>query len=311
MKEQFSQVLLPLGDGYLPRVAETLLVLLVYLSLRVAYRRALERVVRQGERRFHLVKVGRLALNTLLVLSLYQLWLDRGWSLASFVGLLSAGFAIVFREPLLNFAGWIYLLTRRPFKIGDRVQLGQAYAGDVVDIGTSDFTLMEIGNWVDADQSTGRIVHVPNGLLFTQPLANYSEGFPLLWNELEVLLTYESDWRQAMQMLEQIAEQHCEVDEEARERTRAQLAESKRYLISYNHLSPSVYVSKADSGVMLTLRYLCEPRRRRGTESKLWQEIFAALLGRDDISLAYPTRRIVGDAGSGKLDFSEKTRDCL
>lgn len=284
-----------LGDGYLVRGVETLALLLLYFFLRAAVSRLGDGMIRDVERRFHFVKYVRLLLNAILLLCLYQLWLQRGgWSVASFIGLLSAGFAIVFREPLLNLAGWLYILVRRPFNMGDRVQVGDQYAGDVVDIGSTDFTLMEIGNWVDADQSTGRIVHVPNGLLFTQPVANYSEGFPLLWNELQVLLTYESDWRQAKQLLQKIADERCEIDPEAQEKTRQELARFKRYMISYTHLTPSVYVSKDPSGVLLTIRYLCQPRRRRLSESELWEAIFTELLRHPDIEFAYPTRRLVG-----------------
>lgn len=295
MKEQWSQLLTSLGDGYMLRIVETLALFLVYLFLRAALGRLGDGMIRDAERRFHFVKYIRLLLNIVLLLCLYQLWLDRGgWSVASFIGLLSAGFAIVFREPLLNLAGWLYILLRRPFNMGDRIQVGDKYAGDVVDIGSSDFTLMEIGNWVDADQSTGRIVHVPNGLLFTNPVANYSEGFPLLWNELEILLTYESDWRQAKAILQRVADENCALDPQAQEKTREELAKFKRYLISYTHLTPSVYVAKDPSGILLTIRYLCEPRRRRTTESELWQAIYTELLGREDIAFAYPTRRLVG-----------------
>jgi small-conductance mechanosensitive channel len=60
--------------------------------------------------------------------------------------------------------------------VGDRVQLGE-YRGDVIDQRIFMFSLLEIGNWVDADQSTGRVIHLPNGKIFTEVLANYGQGF--------------------------------------------------------------------------------------------------------------------------------------
>ena len=39
-----------------------------------------------------------------------------------------------------------------PFKIGDRIQI-QDHQGDVIDIGVFKFTLLEIGNWVDANRN--------------------------------------------------------------------------------------------------------------------------------------------------------------
>ena len=59
------------------------------------------------------------------------------------------------------------------------------------------FTLLEIGNWVDADQTTGRVVHVPNGKIFTEPLVNYNQGLEYIWNEVSVTVTFESNWRKA------------------------------------------------------------------------------------------------------------------
>jgi small-conductance mechanosensitive channel len=72
-------------------------------------------------------------------------------------------------------AGWVYILSRRPFQVGDRIEVNQ-FKGDVVDIRLFRFSLMEIQGWVDAEQSTGRLVHVPNGVVFNREVANYTEG---------------------------------------------------------------------------------------------------------------------------------------
>jgi small-conductance mechanosensitive channel len=70
----------------------------------------------------------------------------------------------------------VFIVARRPFGPGDRIKIGP-HAGDVVDRGIFQFAIMEIGNWVQADQGTGRMIHVPNAQVFTEPLANYSDGF--------------------------------------------------------------------------------------------------------------------------------------
>ena len=69
-------------------------------------------------------------------------------------------------------------------------------------------TLMEIGNWVDADDHTGRLIHVPNGLIFSATLANYGKGFKYIWNEMPVLVTFESDWRKAKKILVKIVHEN-------------------------------------------------------------------------------------------------------
>src|SRR3989441_12617332 len=107
-----------------------------------------------------------------------------------------SGLAIALKDPVTNLAGWIFIVWRRPFEVSDRVEIG-GHKGDVIDIRLLQFTLNEIGNWVNADQSSGRIIHIPNGKVFTEPVANYDKGFKYIWNEVPVLVTFESDWRQA------------------------------------------------------------------------------------------------------------------
>ena len=77
-------------------------------------------------------------------------WLEDIQSMAVYLGLVSAGLAIALKDPLTNLAGWVFILWRRPFVVGDRIQIGQ-HAGDVIDLRIFQFTILEIGHWVDAD----------------------------------------------------------------------------------------------------------------------------------------------------------------
>ena len=217
-----------------------------------------------------------------------RMWFAGVQALATFLGLLSAGLAIALKEPVSNLAGWAFILWRRPFEVGDRVQIGP-HAGDVIDLGLFQFTLNEIGAWVNADQSTGRIIHVPNGKVFADPVANYNKGFKYIWNEVPVLVTFESDWRKAKQLLTKIALKHAEhLTAQAEQEL---LTASRQYLINYRKLTPIVYTKVVDSGVELTIRYLIEPRKRRGTEHAIWEEILTEFASAPDIDLAYHTTR--------------------
>jgi small-conductance mechanosensitive channel len=232
-------------------------------------------------------------------LLLVQVWFTAISSLGTFLGLVSAGLAIALKDLVTDLAGWMFILWRKPFELGDRVQLGDN-AGDVVDIRVFAFTMMEIGNWVGADQSTGRIIHVPNGKIFTEPLANYTGGFPFLWNELAVLLTFESDWKKAKSILGEIATAETEGVSQEAEQTLKRT--SKRFLIHYSRFTPAVYTSVRDSGVLLTIRYLCRPRQRRGTAQAMWERILDAFHGHSDIDFAYPTQRVYLNPVEGKAD---------
>lgn len=231
------------------------------------------------------------------VLAVVQIWLEAMRSLGTFLGLLSAGLAIALKDLVADLAGWVFILWRRPFDLGDRIQLGD-HAGDVVDIRIFAFTIMEIGNWVGADQSTGRMIHMPNAKVFTEPLANYTASFPFLWNELKVLVTFESDWKRAKEILTTISMEETEGVSKEAERTLRQT--QKRFLIHYRKLTPVVYTTVEDSGVLLTIRYLCRPRQRRGTAEAIWERILEAFAEHDDIDLAYPTQRVYLNPVEGK-----------
>ncbi len=226
-----------------------------------------------------------------------RMWFAGVQALATFFGLLSAGLAIALKEPVSNLAGWAFIMWRRPFEVGDRVQIG-AHAGDVIDLGVFQFTLNEIGAWVQADQSTGRIIHVPNGKVFTDPVANYNKGFRYIWNEVPVVVTFESDWRKAKHILGKIALKHAEhLTAQAEQEL---LAASQQYLINYRKLTPIVYTNVVDYGVQLTIRYLIEPRKRRGTEHAIWEDILTEFADCQDIDLAYHTTRSFKYTDEGK-----------
>jgi len=66
---------------------------------------------------------------------------------------------------------------------------------------------------------------------------------------------------------------------------------SQQYLINYRKLTPIVYTNVVDYGVQLTIRYLIEPRKRRGTEHAIWEDILTEFASAPDIDLAYHTTR--------------------
>lgn len=222
------------------------------------------------------------------IIMIGAVWVPAFKQFGAFLGLITAGLAIALKDPITNLAGWLFILFRKPFVVGDRVQVGE-HTGDIIDIRLFQFTMLEIGNWVEADQSTGRIIHLPNGKVFLEPQANYSTGFEYIWNEIKVLITFESNWTKAKGILEEIIKKHAKnVDLKAEQEI---LKASKNYMIYYKNLTPIVYTSVKESGVQLTLRYLCNPRRRRGSEHEIWEKILIEINTHDDINFAYPTTR--------------------
>lgn len=226
-----------------------------------------------------------------------RIWFEGLASLATFLGLLSAGLAIALRDPVTDIAGWLFIIWRTPFDIGDRIQIDDV-KGDVIDQRLFKFTVLEIGNWVHADQSTGRVIHMPNHKIFNSSIANYTSDFEFIWNEIPVLVTFESNWEKAKEILQRVADKHLQDYTQQAERMVRRAAKS--YLIQYQYLTPIVYTEVADSGVKLTIRHLTDPRKRRSLLQSMWEDILDEFAQHDDIDLAYPTYRIFRNPEEGK-----------
>lgn len=233
----------------------------------------------------------------LYIVILGSVWLNGLKSLSTFFGLLSAGIAISLKDILTNIAGWIYILMRKPFVLGDRIEI-DGHIGDVIDIHIFRFVILEVGNWVDAHQSTGRIIYIPNGKIFTKPLANFHSGFKYIWNELPILVTFESNWKKAKDILSEISNTAIE---EVRDTMQDQIRDaSQKYMIRFGVLTPTVYTSVRDSGVLLTIRYVCDPRKKRSSEQTIWESVLNEFGKCNDIDFAYPTQRFYNNQVEGK-----------
>ncbi|MFB3142009.1 MAG: mechanosensitive ion channel family protein [Acidobacteriota bacterium] len=281
------------------RVITSLAIVAVILILRGLVVWIIVRRTEDVRFRYHARKVSGYVSASLALLLLGRIWLTGFQDIGTFLGLVSAGLAIALKDLVASVAGWIYLLWRRPFEVGDRIQIGE-HAGDVIDIRLFRFTLIEIGNWVEADQSTGRVILIPNSHILMKAIANYSKGFRYIWNELPVLVTFESNWSKAKAILQKIIDDHSAYLSESAMLSVRKAAQ--RSMIIYSTLTPKVWTSVAESGVLLTIRYLCDPRKRRGTAETIWEDILTEFGKCDDIDFAYPTMRRYMNLEEGKRE---------
>lgn len=280
---------LGIEPGTQGRILASLLVVVALVLARWSIVRAIGRRLTEGDEAVYRARKITAYTATLVgAVTLAFIWLAAFSDFPTFLGLVSAGVAIGLSDLLKNMAGWAYIVTRRPFRVGDRVEFRDT-RGDVIDVRLFRFTLMEVGNWVGADQSTGRLVHVPNGLLFTHEVANYTEGFPFLWDELPVLVTFESDYRRAEAIIYEAMRGHVPNIEAQAAREIRETA--RRYQIKLGALTPIVYLSVRDSGVLLTGRYLTEARGRRTIEQAVWRAALDGIRAEPLVELAYPTTR--------------------
>ena len=266
----------------------SILILIAFGLIRFAVLKIVWRLTEDPRSRYTWKRTVSFTVGFLTLVLIAGVWIDAFNQFGAFLGLLTAGLAIALKDPLTNIAGWIFILTRKPFVLGDRVQIGE-HKGDVIDIRLFQFTILEIGNWVNAEQSTGRIIHLPNGSIFTRSQANYTTGFKYIWNELAVLVTFESQWELAKTILSKIIKEHAEsLSKDAEKKI---IEASKKYMIYYRVLTPTVYTSVEESGILLTMRFLCDARKRRSTEHEIWEDILKEFARHKEIEFAYPTQR--------------------
>jgi small-conductance mechanosensitive channel len=302
MQVWFDQLteLTGLSAVVLERVLETLAVLVVVLLSRILALRVMRRRIDDVKRSYYWRRVVNYAAGFLVVALVGHIWFSGLQNLGTFLGLVSAGVAVALSDLLTNLAGWVFVMTRRPFVVGDRIQIGDT-TGDVIDIRLFQTYLLECGAWVDADQSTGRIVMVPNGAVFKQTTANYTRGFEHIWDELPVLITFESDWRRAKEILVEIAGAHAEhLSKGAQEQIRRA---ARKHMIFFRNLTPIVYTDVKESGVQLSIRFLTNPRQRRSAKERIWEAILDAFEAEPRIDLAYPTVRYYRGYVEGKPEM--------
>jgi small-conductance mechanosensitive channel len=198
---EFIQNLTGFGPEAQAKLLQSIVIILLLGAVRWSVHRVLRRRVEDVSQRYYWTRVTTYTIAVIGILMVARVWFSGIGSVIEYLGIVSAGLVIAMHEAVANLAGWGFILSRRPFQVGDRIQIGEN-AGDVIDIRLFQFSVLEIRNWVDADQSTGRILHIPNGKVFRETLANFTRGFNFVWHEIPVLITFESNWQQAEEILQ-------------------------------------------------------------------------------------------------------------
>ncbi len=186
------------------------------------------------------------------------------------IGVAGAGVAFALQEVIASFAGWFAISLASFYRPGDRVQLG-GIKGDVIDIGILRTTIMEIGEWVDGDLYTGRIVRIANSFVFKEPVFNYSGDFPFLWDEITVPVRNGSDWKEARAIIETaLADTVGKYVPEAE-------TWWPRLVIAFKleeaSLVPTVFMRVTDNWIEFTGRYVVDYRKRRTTRDEIFTRV--------------------------------------
>lgn len=208
------------------------------------------------------------------------------------LGLITAGLAFALQEVILAMFGWIVIFTTNSYSPGDRIEIN-GIKGDVIDIGVTKTTLMEIGEWVKSDNYNGRIVQISNSFIFKGPVRNYSTDFPFVWDEIVLPITFSSDLEMVNQIVKHAADDFLlDYAKFAKENWEIMV---KKYLIENANVEPSLMFVLNDNWVEFTLRYVVDYKKRGVTKHKLFNEIYHAVQNSGGkVSFASATFELVG-----------------
>ncbi|WP_121744480.1 mechanosensitive ion channel family protein [Natronorubrum halophilum] len=202
------------------------------------------------------------------------------------------GFAVTFalQQPLFSLIGWLYIMIKRPYGVGDRVAI-EGSKGDVVEVDFLVTTLWEInGELVSSNQPSGRVITLPNSVVLSSHVYNYSyRSFPHVWNELSIQVAYETDLEFARAlMIEEATDYLGEDMQRAVELYRKRLAKTPVELEVRD--GPSVNVVQEESWVDLRLRYLVHPRTSQRVRNDLYERILERMNDNPD-RVGFPVSR--------------------
>jgi small-conductance mechanosensitive channel len=259
-----------LNNSTIQKLTMSILALILIFSLIYLAKFLTKHYIEDPEARFRVRKWSKILSYIVGLLLIIAIFSDQLGGLAVFLGAVGVGIAFALQEVIASFAGWLAILIGKFYRTGDRVQLG-GIKGDVIDIGVVRTTLMEIGEWLDSDLYTGRIVRIANSFIFKEPVFNYTSDFPFLWDEIKIPIRHGSDYVLTREIMQNIAQ---EISGPVISEASLSWKEVKRsYFIDEVMLGPQTTMKITDNWLEFTVRYIVEYRKRRYTRDLLFSRI--------------------------------------
>ena len=266
-------------------------------------RRTIVKSIEDNAMRYRAKKIARFATYVLIILLAIITFSGNVRYFTVTIGFISAGIAFALQEVILSIAGWVAIFGSTIYKTGDRIEIN-GVKGDVIDIGVTKTTLMEIGEWIKSDNYSGRIVQVSNASVFKGNVHNYSTDFPFVWDEIVLPLKYGSDLELAKKIIGDIAK--------ASLTSYANFAQVhwkkmvKKYLIENAKVDPLLTISLNDNWIEFNLRFVVDYKNRRSTKHQLFMDIYRAIEQTEGkVALASATFEVVG-LPELKVDLKDK-----
>ena len=214
----------------------------------------------------------RIILTVISFIIVFLIWGEKISGLITIISFISAGLAIAIREIIFNFFAGLYININRPFEIEDRIEIDDVM-GDVISKHALGFEILEIGKRVYGEQSTGRIIHIPNSYIFTKTLKNYTKVFKYIWDEIKVDIPLEADIRKTEEVLYEILYDNQVLSDIPKKMEDAVDEAILEYRIYYNNLDPIIYIKLERTHIELYLRYLVHPKKARNVQNEINMKI--------------------------------------
>jgi small-conductance mechanosensitive channel len=193
------------------------------------------------------------------------------------VGSIIVGLAV--QAPMKSFIAWIYILVRQPYRVGDRIKIGDA-TGDVIDVGYLDTTLWEFGGqYISGDHPSGRLIKFPNEKVLDELVYNYSWPlFPYIWNEIKFYVAFNADLEFIANTMQKITEE--ELGEEMMKRVetfRGLLARTPVDELEVRERPRVFFRVSENTWLEAIVRYLVAPREAGRVKTRLIKKLLVAL----------------------------------
>ena len=239
--------------------------------------------------RYNLIRLIRL-MTVLLIAAVIISFLFRNWYTAAVsLGIISLILGFALQTPITSFIGWLYIVIRAPFHVGDRIQI-DTFRGDVVEINYLDTTLWEFsGDYLSNDLPSGRLIRFPNSLVLQSAVFNYSwKKFPYIWNEIPFHIAYESDLDYVVKVIRDTAKK--ELGAEMAENVKKFKDLVKQTAVDELEIKEYPFVTfriNTNTWVEATVTYLVEPKQASAVRTVLIEKILAALM-KDPDKVMFP-----------------------
>ena len=286
---------LPIPANYIPLVQKVVLAVL-FVSLVLLSNRLLKKIIGRkiGNETtvFNFNRITDLFAGIFVFIIILSLLFSNWYAAMVSFGIVSLILGLALQNPITSFFGWIYLLIRKPYDVGDRIRIGNVY-GDVISVSYIDTTLWEFnGDYLSGDHPSGRLIRFANSKVFSEYVYNYSWPlFPFIWNELNFYLSHGSDFKFVTEITTQIAEK--EIGEAMLRRVtqfKKILAETPVDELEVNEFPAVILRAHNNTWIEVTLRYLVEPKKSGQVKKKLFEAIMKELKNHPE-KVHFPTNQ--------------------